>query len=84
MRFRTACQNHQAGKSAVKCFSQGHNRIAQVVFEPKLCRLQPWGYNHPITLLSNSCLNSIKEILSRIRSVINFLIKPEKCVAISK
>ena len=27
LKFRTASQNHQAGKSAVKCLSQGHNRM---------------------------------------------------------
>ena len=35
LQFRTACQDHQAGESAVKCLSQGHNRMAQVGFEPR-------------------------------------------------
>ena len=29
-RDMTVCQDHQAGKSAVKCLSQGHNRMARV------------------------------------------------------
>ena len=37
--FRTACQDHQAGESAVKCLSQGHNRMAQVGFEPRPAKL---------------------------------------------
>ena len=34
--IRTVCQDHQAGESAVKCLSQGHNRKVRVGFEPKL------------------------------------------------
>ena len=30
-----ACQDCQAKKSAVKCLSQEHNRMAQVGFKPK-------------------------------------------------
>ena len=36
MKFTTACQDHQAGKSAVKCLSQGHNGMTRVGFEPRL------------------------------------------------
>ena len=28
--FRTACQDHQTGKSAIKCLSQKHNRTGPV------------------------------------------------------
>ena len=34
MKFRNACQDRQAGESAVKCLSQGHNRIVRVGFQP--------------------------------------------------
>ena len=40
MKFGTACQHHEAGENAVKCLSQGHNRIARVGFEPRPWRLQ--------------------------------------------
>ena len=33
MKFRTTCQDHQAGKSTLKYLSQGHNRMARVGFE---------------------------------------------------
>ena len=36
-KIKTVCQNCQAGKTALKCLSQGHNRIARVGFKPKLC-----------------------------------------------
>ena len=32
-----ACQDHQAGESAVKYLFQGHNRMAQVGFQPRPC-----------------------------------------------
>ena len=35
LKFRTACQDHQAGESVVKCLSQGHNRMERVGFEPR-------------------------------------------------
>ena len=35
MKSRTAWQDRQAGKSAVKCLSQGHNKMARVGFEPR-------------------------------------------------
>ena len=35
MKFRTACQDHQAEESAVKCLSQKHNRMARVGFDPQ-------------------------------------------------
>ena len=38
--IRTACQDRQAGRSAVRCYSQGHNRIARLGFEPRACRSQ--------------------------------------------
>ena len=31
----TAWQDRQAGESAAKCLSQGHNRIARVAFQPQ-------------------------------------------------
>ena len=31
MKFRIACQDCQAGESAIQCLSQGHNRTVQVV-----------------------------------------------------
>ena len=37
MKFRTACQDRQAGESAVRSLSLGHNRIARVGFEPRPC-----------------------------------------------
>ena len=37
MKFRTACQDRQAGESVAKCPSQGHNRMARVSFEPRPC-----------------------------------------------
>ena len=40
MKFRTACQDGQAGKSAVKCLSQEYNRTVQVGFELRLCPSQ--------------------------------------------
>ena len=33
--IRTACQDHQAGESAVKCLSQALIRVARVRFEPR-------------------------------------------------
>ena len=38
--MRTACQDHQAGESAVKCLFLGHNRTKRVGFESRLCRLR--------------------------------------------
>ena len=38
-KFRTSCQDHIAGENAVKCLSQGHNRMARVGFEPRPCRI---------------------------------------------
>ena len=37
MKFRNACQDHQAGESAIKCLSQEHNKNAQVDFKPRPC-----------------------------------------------
>ena len=37
LKFTTACQNHQAGESAVKSLSPGHNRMLQMGFEPRPC-----------------------------------------------
>ena len=34
MKFRTACQDQQAGKVPQKCLSQGHKQILRVGFEP--------------------------------------------------
>ena len=38
MMFKAAWQDRQGRESAVKCLSQGHVRMAQVGFEPKLHR----------------------------------------------
>ena len=46
----TACQDHQAGENAVKCLSQGHNRMAQVGFEPRPCWSRARRLNHSTTL----------------------------------
>ena len=35
LKFRTTCEDHQVGESAVKCLSQGHSRMAQVGFKQK-------------------------------------------------
>ena len=32
LKFKTTCQDHQAGESTVKCLSQKHNRVARVGF----------------------------------------------------
>ena len=45
-KFRTACQDHQAGECAVKCPSQGHKRMARVGFEPRLCWSRAQRFNH--------------------------------------
>ena len=37
LKLRTGCQDHQAGKSAVKCLSQGHKRMVRVDFELRPC-----------------------------------------------
>ena len=37
---RTACLDRQAWESAVKCLSQGHNRIPRKGLEPRQCRSQ--------------------------------------------
>ena len=36
--FVSACQDHQAGKIAIKCLFHGHNRMARVGFKPRPCR----------------------------------------------
>ena len=36
-KFGIACQECQAKKSAIKCFSQEHNRMEQVSFKPRPC-----------------------------------------------
>ena len=51
---RTACQDRQAGESAIKCLFQRHNRMARVGFEPKLFRSQSRSSNHSITLQINT------------------------------
>ena len=35
MKFRSACQDRQAGESVVTCLSQGHNKMAQVSFKSR-------------------------------------------------
>ena len=37
MKFRTACQDRQAGESEVKRLPQGYNRMELVCFEPTPC-----------------------------------------------
>ena len=54
IKFRIACQDYQAGESAVKCRSQGHNRMVQVEFEPRPCRSQSRRSNHSTTLLTTA------------------------------
>ena len=39
-KLKTACQDHQAGESTVKCLSQEHNKMARVDFELRPCRSQ--------------------------------------------
>ena len=51
---RTACQDRQAGESAIKCLFQRHNRMARVGFEPKLFRSQSRSSDHSITLQINT------------------------------
>ena len=34
MKFRTTFQDRQTGESALNCLSQGHSRMARVVFYP--------------------------------------------------
>ena len=48
--IQTRLKDCQAGESAVKCLSQGHNRMAQVGFKPKTCRSQSRRSNHSTTL----------------------------------
>ena len=40
LKFRTACKDYQAGESVIKCFFQGHNRMAQLGFEMRPCQSQ--------------------------------------------
>ena len=49
-RIVTACQDHQAEESAVKCHFQVFSRMARVGFKPRPCRLQLWRSNHSTTL----------------------------------
>ena len=37
LKFRSACQDQQAGKSVVKCLFLGYNKVARVGFEPWKC-----------------------------------------------
>ena len=50
MKFRTVCQDHQAGKSAIKCLFQKHYKMAGVCFEPRPCLSHSQNSNHSITL----------------------------------
>ena len=54
-KFRTACQDYQAGKIAVKCLSQGHHKMARVDFEPRPSLSQSRPFNHSTTLLTKKC-----------------------------
>ena len=51
-KFKITCHDRQARESAVKCFSQKHNRIVRVGFEPRPFRSQSWRFNHSTTLLT--------------------------------
>ena len=46
IKFRTAGQDHQARERAVKCLSQGHNRMVRVSFKPRSCQSQSWYSPH--------------------------------------
>ena len=50
LKFRTIFQDRQAEESAVKCLSQGHNRMARVGFEPRPCQSRSQRFNHSTTL----------------------------------
>ena len=46
LKFRTDCQDHQGGKSALRCLFQRHQRMAQIGFEPRSRRSQSQRTNH--------------------------------------
>ena len=50
LKFRTACQDHQAGKTAVKCLSHGHNREARAGFESRYV-----DYHHDTLITRAHC-----------------------------
>ena len=56
LKLRTGCQDHQAGKSAVKCLSQGYKRMVRVGFELRPCRSQPRRSKHSTTMLTKQYL----------------------------
>ena len=43
----------QSRENVVRCLSQGHNHMARVGFEPRLCRSQSQRSNHSTTLPTN-------------------------------
>ena len=50
LNFRTACPNRQATERTGKCFSQLHNKMARVAFEPQPFRSQSPRSKHSTTL----------------------------------
>ena len=52
MKFRTACQDHQTGKSAVNVSFSRTQQNAQVGFEPRLCQSQSQRSNE-LLLIDN-------------------------------
>ena len=63
LKCRTACQDHQAEESAVKCLSQAHSRMARVGFEPRPSRSQSQRSNHSTTLLTIIAATSNKILI---------------------
>ena len=55
MKIRTACQDCQAGESLVKCFSQKHNKMTRVDFEPRSCQNSGSPQDYTIFLVFNFC-----------------------------
>ena len=52
MKFKTACQDHQAWNNTVKCLFQGHNRMSRASFEPRPSQSQPRPSKASTTLLT--------------------------------
>ena len=59
LKIKNVClQDCQAGESAVKCLFQGHNKMAQVGFEPWSYRSQSQSSNHSTMLYDQSTRNA--------------------------
>ena len=56
LKLRTGCQDQRAGKSAVKCLSQGHKSMVEVGFELRPCRSQSRRSKHSTTMLTKQYL----------------------------